>query len=126
MTVGVSLKSLLGLVALVLVFSGGSRWWASHSAEQVGEQMAALAGPGEIEMLSSQSCAPCAAARDWLTTHRVRFSECLIETDAACNARHQAMGQVLMSPGTPIVLVRGQPQLGFSPQRVLARLSAPT
>jgi len=121
----VSRKSLLGLVALVLVFSAGSRWWASHSAEQVGQQIAELAGPGEIEMLSSQTCAPCAAARDWLNTHRVRFSECTIETDAACQARHQAMGQLLMAPGTPIMLVRGQPQLGFSPQRVLARLSAP-
>ena len=41
-----------------------------------------------------------------------------VERDATCMARYQAQG----APGTPLIFVRGQPQLGFSPERVLDAL----
>jgi len=60
-------------------------------------------------------------ARLWFTEQKVPFSECFIERDAACAAEFAAN----RAPGTPLLLVRGQPQLGFSPDRVKERLQAP-
>jgi hypothetical protein len=48
----------------------------------------------------------------------VPFSECLIERDAQCQADFDAT----RAPGTPVILVRGVPQLGFNPERVHAAL----
>jgi hypothetical protein len=53
-----------------------------------------------------------------LTAHGVPFEECFIERDARCDAEYQARG----APGTPVVLVRGQPQRGFSAERVARAL----
>ncbi len=83
--------------------------------------MAALAGPTDIQMLSSDRCALCVAAQGWLTAQGVRHTVCSIEREAACQQRFAASG----SPGTPVLLVRGQVQVGFSPQRVLQRLQQP-
>lgn len=55
-----------------------------------------------------------------MTAQRVSFSECFIEQDADCAARYRA----LMAPGTPVLLVRGQAQIGFDPKQVLHRLQA--
>jgi glutaredoxin len=83
--------------------------------------MAALARPGDIRMLSSRSCVYCIAARQWMQQHGVGFSECFIETDEACAAQFEAA----RAPGTPLLLVRGQAQLGFDVQRVLDSLGRP-
>lgn len=104
---------------LVLVASGASEWWRAHLARQVGQELVRIAHPGDIRLLSSTSCVFCERARQWLTVQQVPFSECFIERDAACAAQYQAAG----ARGTPTVLVRGQAQLGFSPQRVLDRLA---
>ncbi len=72
-------------------------------------------------MLSSDTCALCVAARNWMTEHRVSFTECSIERDADC----QRLFADSLAPGTPVLLVRGQAQVGFSPQRVLQRLQRP-
>ena len=117
----VSRRSLLQLVLLVLLVSGASRWWATHQDASLGRQVAALAQAGDIRMISSQSCAICAVARDWLAQNRVSFSECLIERDAVCRADFDALG----GPGTPVLVVRGKPQLGFSPDRLLLALGRP-
>jgi arsenate reductase-like glutaredoxin family protein len=69
-------------------------------------------------MISSYTCVYCAQARAWFAEHSVPFSECSIERDTACAARFAA----LLSPGTPVLLVRGRPQVGFSPQRVAEAL----
>jgi glutaredoxin len=118
-----NLRSILGLVVLVVAVSAASQWWAGHSQARLGEKMAALAGPGDIQMLSSSTCAVCTVARQWLQQHQVAFSECFIEKDAACSARFEAT----RAPGTPVLLVRGQAQVGFDAQRVLEALdrSAP-
>lgn len=113
-----SRKSLLGLVLLVLAVSTASQWWAGRQERQIGDQVAALAQPGDIHMLASATCGVCVAARSWFTEHRVPFSECVIEHDAACRQAFDA----LQAPGTPVMLVRGQPQLGFSPERLLDAL----
>lgn len=106
--------SLLGLVVLVLAASAGSQWWAGRQERQLGSAVASLAQPGDIHMLASETCSACWMARAWFTEHKVRFSECTIETDSACKAQFEAHGR----PGTPVLLVRGQPQLGFSPGRL--------
>jgi glutaredoxin len=114
-------RSLIGLAVLVLTVSGLSQWWAGRHADRLGGEVAALAGPGDIRMLSSETCGFCTVARQWFTEQKVPFSECFIERDAACAAEfatHRA-------PGTPLLLVRGQAQLGFSPDRIKVRLQAP-
>jgi glutaredoxin len=113
-----SRRSIFGLVVMVLAVSATTQWWASHSQARLGEQMSALAKPGDIQMLSSTTCAFCTVARQWMQLHEVPFKECFIETDAACAARFEA----LRVPGTPVLLVRGQPQTGFNAQRVLDAL----
>ena len=117
----VSRRSLWALALLVLATSAGSSWWARHQQQAVGVQLAALAGPADIQMLSSDSCALCVAAQGWLREQRVPHTVCSIERDAACQQLFAASG----SPGTPVLLVRGQAQVGFSPQRVLQRLQHP-
>ncbi|HSM22319.1 MAG TPA: glutaredoxin domain-containing protein [Rubrivivax sp.] len=113
-----SKRSLIGLVALVLAVSAASQWWSGRHEQRLGEQVAALAQPGDIRMLSSETCAFCTVARGWFTEHRVPFSECMIERDAQCRADFDAT----RSPGTPVILVRGVPQVGFSPERVRVAL----
>ena len=113
-----SRRTLIGVAVLVLAISAASQWWAGREARQLGAQVAALAQPGDIRMLSSESCAICHVARQWFIENRVAFSECLIEDDAACKAEFEAT----RSPGTPVILVRGQPQLGFNSQRLLQAL----
>ena len=115
-----SRRSLLGLVALVLAISAASTWWGQRHEARLGEQVAALAAPGDLRMLSSDSCAICVVARRWFKEHGVAFSECSIERDAACRAQFEAM----LAPGTPVILVRGRAQLGFDPARLLASLQA--
>lgn len=114
----VSGRSLLGLVALVLAVSGASQWWAHRQEAALGRSVALLAQPGDLMMLSSDTCSICATARRWFADHGVRFSECSIERDAACRQQYEA----LRSPGTPVIVVRGQPELGFSPVRLHDRL----
>lgn len=102
----------LGLIAgLALVGWPAFQAWRDG---QVGEEIARLAKPGDILMVSSETCLFCTAARRWMTAQQVPFDECLVERDGACMARFQAQG----APGTPLLFVRGQPQLGFSPERV--------
>ena len=113
-----SRRTLIGVAAMLLAISTANQWWAGREVRELGVQVAALAQPGDIRMLSSESCAICDHARQWFVEHRVAFSECLIERDAACKAEFEAT----RSPGTPVMLVRGQPQVGFSSQRLLQAL----
>jgi glutaredoxin len=113
-----SRRSIFGLILMLLAVSAGTQWWAGHSQARLGDKMAAQAQPGDIQMLSSNTCAYCTVARQWMQQHGVAFGECFIETDKACAAQFEAA----RSPGTPVVLVRGQPQVGFDAQRVLDAL----
>jgi glutaredoxin len=113
-----SRTSLLGLVALVLGVSAASQWWGHRQESSLGRSVAALAQPGDLKMLSSDTCAVCVSARRWFTEHAVPFQECSIERDAACRQQFEA----LQAPGTPVILVRGRPELGFNPVRLRERL----
>jgi hypothetical protein len=115
-----SRASLIGLVLLVLGISAASQWWGHRQEAALGRQVAALAAPGALHMLSSDTCAICAAARQWFALHRVRYSECSIERDSACREQFES----LQAPGTPVFLVRGKAELGFNPARLHERLKA--
>jgi glutaredoxin len=113
------LRALIVIGAGVLV---GWPAWQTWRAGQLGEEIAHIARPHDLQMVSSETCVFCSAARHWLQSQRLPFDECFIERDAACMARYQAQG----APGTPLIFVRGRPQLGFSPERVRdALLSTP-
>jgi glutaredoxin len=115
-----STRSLFGLVALVLVVSGAAEWWRERQAQQVGRELAQSARPGDIVMISSTTCVFCTRARQFMTVQQVPFTECFIETDTTCAQRYQALG----ARGTPTMVVRGQPQLGFSAAAVRDQLRA--
>jgi glutaredoxin len=112
-------RSLLGLLTLVIAIGAAGQWWAAQRQSGVGERLAQQARPGDIRMLSSTTCAICTTTRQWLTRHGVAFDECFIETSSDCAALYEAT----RSPGTPVLLVRGAPQVGFDPQRVSDALS---
>lgn len=114
-------RSLLGLLLLVVLVDSANRWWVARNEQALGLQVAALARPGDIRMISSESCAICLEARMWLKENRVPFSECLVERDAVCQADFKALG----AAGTPVLVVRGQAQLGFNPERLRNSLQPP-
>ncbi len=113
-------RELAGLAALVLTVGALGQWWVAHRQATLGAQVAALAQAGDIRMLASDSCSICVVARRWFAEHDVAFQECSIERDAACQADFRAT----QSPGTPVLLVRGQALVGFSPERVRAALGS--
>jgi glutaredoxin len=113
--------SIGGLLVLVLVATAAMQWWQGASERSAYARLASLAQPGDIRMLSSETCTFCTAARWTLTTHRVRFDECFIERDADCKALYDATA----ARGTPTLLVRGQVQLGFDVHKVIGALEAP-
>jgi glutaredoxin len=104
--------SLLLVVALAWL---GATAWRGHVAARDGEVLAQRVQPGDIRMISSETCGYCVAARQWMTQQRIPFEECLIERDAQCLADYQALGAV----GTPTLMVRGQRVIGFDRARVL-------
>lgn len=112
-------RSLLGLVVLVLAVSAANRWWVGRHSDALGHQVASMAQPGDIRMIASENCAICLEARHWLLRNEVAFSECLIERDATCRADFDALG----ATGTPVIVVRGKPQLGFNAERLRLALS---
>ncbi len=108
-----------GSLALILL----AVWSATQvlqmwSARSLGHDAAARAKPGDIQMISSVTCVFCEKARAWFTAQNVPFTECFVERDVACAAQYRA----LLAPGTPVIVVRGQPQVGFSAQRVVSAL----
>lgn len=113
-----SARSLIGLVALVAAAAMANFGWGEFRAWRLGSQVAQAARPGDIEMLSSVTCVYCDAARAWFGRHDVPIRECFIERNADCAARFAA----LRAPGTPLLLVRGEPQVGFNPERVAEAL----
>lgn len=120
MSQGVERRTVIGLVLIVLGVSVANGIWVRGNERELGEKVAALAQPGDIRMISSVNCAICLEARHWLTEHRVPFAECQIERDAECRAEFER----LRAAGTPILVVRGVPSLGFDPVRLHEALRA--
>lgn len=111
----------LGLAVLVLGVYAANRWWVDRHDDAQGQRIASMAQPGDIRMISSENCAICIEARQWLLRNEVAFSECQIERDATCRADFDA----LRATGTPVLVVRGQPQLGFNVERLRLALARP-
>ncbi|WP_395700304.1 glutaredoxin family protein [Aquabacterium sp.] len=122
-------RSVLVLIGLILLFCAGTQWWHWHNERQITRALAAAAKPGDIVMLCADSSEFCEMARSYLKTHGVSFSECSGERDADCAARYKALLATLqtpgmsMTPGMPVIVVRGQAQHGFMPAKVLERLN---
>lgn len=114
-----SRRSLVILVGAILTLSAGTQLWGWRQEQNIGRQLASLAKPGDIMMLASDTCEYCVMARAYMKSFAVPYNECSIERDASCAARYQG----LKSPGTPVIVVRGDPQIGFMPAKVLERLS---
>ena len=104
--------SLLAVVALAWLASWA---WRGHVSAQDGELLAQRTRPGDIRMISSETCPYCLAARRWMTQQGIPFQECFIERDAQCLADFQALG----AAGTPTLFVRGQRVTGFDRARLL-------
>ena len=105
----------LSLLVVVAVAALASWAWRTHVAAEDGELLAQRVKPGDIRMISSETCGWCTAARRWMQGEGVPFSECFIERDAQCLADYQALGGM----GTPTLVVRGQTVLGFDRARML-------
>ncbi len=123
MTPRITWRQILVLALLLALVWGATRWGAMREDDaSVAQSLALLSQPGEILMISSEACVHCELARRWLTAHDVPFSECWIERDAPCAVRYRA----LHAPGTPLLVVRDQVLLGFSPHAIWAALKPPT
>lgn len=105
-------RSLLIVIALTFAASWA---WRSHVSAKDGEELAQRAQPGDIRMISSETCGWCTAARRWMRSEGVAFSECFVERDAQCAADYQARG----ARGTPTLVVRGQTVVGFDRGRIV-------
>ena len=106
------------LLVVVLLAWGGQKALSHWGHQRLGEPLRQLAQEGDIRLISSTTCRYCTLARQWLDNQQVRFSECFVETDPQCLKDYERTG----ARGTPTVLVRGQTQLGFDPERVLQTL----
>jgi glutaredoxin len=113
-------RSIAALLLLVLGASAAQQWWTGAAERRRGERLAALAQPGDIRMLSSETCVFCEVARRTMKTHGVRFDECFIERDDECRTLYEAT----LARGTPTLIVRGQAQVGFRIERVIEALEA--
>ncbi|PTT76048.1 hypothetical protein DBR42_27595 [Pelomonas sp. HMWF004] len=111
-------RSLLVVVALTALASWA---WRGHVAAQDGELLAERVKPGDIRMISSETCGWCTAARRWMTEQAVPFDECFVERDAQCLADYEALG----AQGTPTLVVRGQRVIGFDRVQLLEILRPP-
>ena len=111
-------SGVLAVLVVGLVAWGLGRVVQTQVRDGQAEALRAVARPGDIRMVSSVSCIFCTKARQYMTEHRIPFEECLIERDATCLADYKRLG----ASGTPTLLVRGQRQLGFDPQRITSAL----
>ncbi|MEP7299876.1 MAG: glutaredoxin domain-containing protein [Burkholderiales bacterium] len=116
----VNARRTLPLIVLVVAAAAGMKVLQGWTQVRLGSQVAALAKPGDIQMIASTTCIYCAQARAWFNANDVPFSECLIERDAPCAEVYAT----LTAPGTPVLLVRGRRLVGFSAQAVADALGA--
>ena len=112
------LRRIAPLALVIAAVWTGTQLLHSFGSERIGREMASTAKSGDILMMSSLTCEYCLQARTYFNEHKIAFTECFIERDEACAAAYKA----LQSPGTPMLVVRGQRQVGFSAERVVQRL----
>jgi glutaredoxin len=110
---------LLGL-ALALAYAGLKIWRRVVEPALLEQRLVAAVRPGDISMLSSNTCSDCVDARKWLDKLKVPYAECMVETDASCAARFKA----LRALGTPTFVVRGERVDSVDLKRIVAALEA--
>ena len=115
----------LTLLLVVGLATAATTLWQRHRSSDDVQAIARLAGPGDLFLYSATWCGWCTRAKQQLDAQRVAYGVCEIDLDAACKARFNALAARLGRSGTPIVLVRGEPQLGFDASQVRARLERP-
>ena len=113
-------RELMGLALLIGIVWGLSQVWTSWQTASLAAQLKGRAQGDDILMLTTSTCPYCAAARRWLSEHNIAYRECNVEEEAACAAEYVARG----SPGVPLMKAKGQWQLGFDPQWLVAVLAA--
>ncbi len=112
-------RDLIVLAVMLALAWGGMQLLRRHADAEDGEQLRALAKPGDVLMLGSVTCTFCAQARSWLEEEKVPYRECLIERDADCLREYQARGGF----GTPTFVVRGHTVVGFDRQAIAKLLA---
>lgn len=104
-----TLRSLLGLLALVALVWGGAQglghWQEARAASAIREHSQRV----DITLYTTSTCPYCAKAIAWLKQHDVRWRECNVETDAACQRTYALQG----SPGVPLVRAGERWHLGL-------------
>lgn len=104
-----TLRSLLGLLALVAMVWGGAQglahWQDARAASAIREHSQRVG----ITLYTTSTCPYCAKAIAWLKQHNVRWRECNVETDASCQRTYAQQG----SPGVPLVRAGERWHLGF-------------
>jgi glutaredoxin len=104
-----TLRSLAGLLALVVTFWGGSallgRWQDARLAQRIQAHSQRI----DITLYTTSTCPHCARAMAWLQRHGVRWQACNVETTARCQRDYVEQG----SPGVPLVRVGDRWNLGF-------------
>ena len=111
-------KRALPLVLLVLATGIGMELLRQYESRRVAQELSANAKPGDIMMISSETCVYCKEARAWFTQNKVAFGECFIERDTSCAAAYSALN----APGTPTLVVRGKRLVGFNAEQVAQAL----
>jgi len=95
-------KLFLGMVVLA------GAWIAYHRmpAVSAGPDMARLAagtGQGDVVMYTTTTCPYCKQAAAWMTQNGFAFTECNVETHAACDQAFKSYG----GNGVPYLVVKG-------------------
>lgn len=105
-------------LALALVAGFGGFSWLTRGAQVPPVFCPETASPAAdtVIMLSASWCGYCRRAREFFVRERIDYCEYDIETSATGARRHAAIG----ARGVPVILVRGQAIVGFSPAAVLA------
>ena len=67
-------RALFAFVLFFLVMSAGSQWWAGRQEGALGAEVARLAQPGDIRMISSDSCVPVSSIWRWMALPRVSIA----------------------------------------------------
>ena len=115
-----NLRSLLGLVALLVAVWGGhqllSTWQDARAATAIREHSQRV----DLTVYTTTSCPYCAKAISWLRQHGVRWRECNIETDSNCQRVFEQRG----APGVPLLQAGERWHLGFHPPWLAEALAA--
>jgi glutaredoxin len=114
-------KGCTSLGVILLFIWGGTQvgnWWHDRQAAALIKQFAT---PDSITLYTSETCAYCVKAKDWLAAHEVPWHECNVDKDETCAHVFKARG----APGTPLVRANGQWNLGFDQAWLAEALQAP-